>query len=169
MGRMASVRKKLREAFFFYRNLSDHATTFEPANEDVDFFLSAFLSAGRSITSFFYEKKNRIWFQDWEMGLSEEDRKLLNDMVRQRNLEVHEGGADIVPEFRPLPSSEIEAQGWSRKQSILASPLAKQYYFWIDGKQSDVNTTCTRYLELLLKLVADFDEHLSADARDLIP
>ena len=90
-------------------------------------------------------------------------------MARRRNLEVHEGGADVVPEFRPLPSSEIEAQDWSHKQSTLTSPLAKQYYFWIDGRQSDVNTTCMRYLELLLKLVADFDEHLSADARDRIP
>ena len=102
------------------------------------------------------------------MALSEEERKLLNDMTHQRNLEVHAGGPDVVPEFCPLPSGEIKAQGSSGTQSIVTSSEAKKYYFWIDGRQSDVNGTCRRYVELLLKLVSDFDEHLSAVAHEYL-
>ena len=97
------------------------------------------------------------------MRLSAEDRQLLNDMTHQRNLEVHESGADIIPEFRSLPSSRTESQG--SLQPIQTLPIAKKYCFWIDGKQSDVTATCLRYLELLLRLVGDFDEHLSAIAQ----
>lgn len=166
---MASVRKKLREALFFYCRLSEGKTALEPENEDVDFLLSAFLSAGRSTIGRFYEMQDRHyrnWFHDWKMDLTDADRKLLNDMVRQRDLEVHEGGADVIPEFRPLLSSEIEAPDLSRTRSILASSVTKTYYFWIDGKQSDVKSTCLRYLELLLKLTADFEAHLSASAQE---
>jgi hypothetical protein len=161
MGRMASVRRKLREVIFFYRNLSEGDATPGPESEDVYFHLSAFLSAGRSITGFFCEEQNRLWFQDWKMRLTEGDRILLNYMVRQRNMEVHESGADVIPEFGPLTSREIESEGSSRSLPILVSSVATKYCFWIDGKQLDVNSTCRHYLELILKLVADFDKHLS--------
>jgi hypothetical protein len=167
MGRMASVRKKFREAFFFYSHLSDGKTVVEPEREDVDFYLSAFLSAGKSIIGFFHEGENRAWFNCWKIGLVEDDRKLLNDMVHQRNLEVHEGGADVIPEFEVVPVNTNDTGPSCEKLGSATLPIPalpvrrKGYYFWIDGKRLDVNSVSRRYLELLLKLVSDYDESLT--------
>jgi hypothetical protein len=146
MGRMASVRRKLREAFFFYQKLSEERVIY-PENEEVEFYLSAFLSAGLSIIGFFEGKQNRDWFRDWKMGLTDPDKQLLNYMVGQRNLEVHQDGADVIPEFQPVAANANSLR-------------LKKYYFWMDGERSDINNMCVGYLELLVKLMTDFDEHL---------
>jgi len=171
MGQMALVRRKLRETLFFFLRLSGENAFFSQGEEDAEFYTSAFLSAGRSVVGFFDGKQNvyyRQWYRDWKIGLPEPDRKLLNDMVCQRNLVVHEGGADIIPEFELVPqgkdsanlSYENSSTGCLSENST--TPLRrKKYYFWIDGKRLDAVSTCERYLELLLKLVTDFDESLS--------
>lgn len=171
MGQMAAIRRKLREAIFFFRHLYDETSPLKLETDDLDFFLSAFLSAGRSTIGFFDRmqgKHYRSWFHDWKMGLVDEDRKLLHHMVRQRNLEVHEAGADIIPQFELVPVIELETASryedpWSRPPRPPARPASKKKsYFWIDGEQLDVTSTCRRYLELLLKLVSDFEESLTA-------
>jgi len=171
MGQMALVRRKLRETLFFFLRLSGENALFSQGEEDAEFYTSAFLSAGRSVVGFFDGKQNvyyRQWYRDWKIGLPEPDRKLLNDMVCQRNLVVHEGGADIIPEFELVPqgkdsanlSYENSSTGCLSENST--TPLRrKKYYFWIDGKRLDAVPTCERYLELLLKLVTDFEESLS--------
>ncbi len=172
---MASIRKKLREALFFYSHLSHGKATVEPEREDVDFFLSAFLSAGKSIIGFFHDKQNRAWFHAWKIGLVEDDRKLLNDMVHQRDLEVHEGGADVVPEFEVVPVNSHDAGPRYEKPGAGTLPVPalpvkrKGYYFWIDGKRLDVNSICSRYLDLLLKLVSDYDERLPLECTESRP
>jgi hypothetical protein len=164
---MASIRKKLREALFFYCHLTHGKTVIEPEREDVDFFLSAFLSAGKSIIGFFYEEQNRAWFDSWKIGLVEDERKLLKDMVHQRNLEVHEGGADVIPEFEVVPvNNGYIGPGYEKPGSttlpVPALPVRRKgYYFWIDGNRLDVNSISSRYLELLLKLVSDYEETLT--------
>jgi len=167
MGQMALIRKKLREVLFFYCHLSHGKTVVEPEREDVDFYLSAFLSAGKSIIGFFHERENRAWFNSWKIGLVEHDRNLLNDMVHQRDLEVHEGGADVIPEFEVVPvNSRDTGAGYEKPGSatlpVPALPVRRKgYYFWIDGKRLDVNSISWRYLELLLKLVSDYEERLT--------
>lgn len=147
MGRMASVRRKLREAFFFYKKLSEQYLV-HPESEESEFYLSAFLSAGRSVTGFFDERENRSWFDDWKTRLTSEDREFLKYMLRQRNLEVHEEGPDVLPEVQPVAANE----------TLLT---VKKYHFWRDGERSDIDDTCMRYLELLLRLLTHFDDHLS--------
>jgi len=167
MGQMALIRKKLREALFFYCHLSPGKTVVEPEREDVEFFLSAFLSAGKSIIGFFYEKQNRAWFDSWKIGLVEDDRKLLRDMAHQRNLEVHEGGADVIPELEVEPvNSRDTGPGYEKAGSatlpVPALPVRRKgYYFWIDGRRLDLNPISGRYVELLLKLVSDYEERLT--------
>ncbi len=163
MGQMAAIRKKLREAIFFFRHLSNQKKALDLEAEDVEFFLSAFLTAGRSVTGLFY-KDCRSWFLDWKMALDDCDRKFVDDMTRQRNLVVHEGGADVIPQFEPVSITKLEADAryadsWSGPPSIPPPQVGKKnYYFFIDGKQLDVNSVCMRYLELLMKLMNDFEE-----------
>src|SRR5579863_8204582 len=109
MGQMAVVRKKLRETMFFFLRLSNENGPFNLHEEDAEFYTSAFLPAGRSVVGFFDGKQNvyyRHWYRDWKIGLTETDRKLLNNMVCQRNLVVHEGGADIIPDFELMPQGK---------------------------------------------------------------
>jgi len=160
---MALVRKKLRETLFFFLRLSGENGLFSPGEEDAEFHTSAFLSAGRSVVGFFDGKQNvyyRQWYRGWKMGLPETDRKLLNEMVYQRNLVVHEGGADMIPEIE-LVSQGKESARLGCENSVV-SLRKKKYYLWIDGKRLDAVYTCARYLELLAKLVTDFEESLSA-------
>jgi hypothetical protein len=165
MGQMASIRKKLRESIFFFRHLSNEEKAFDLEAEDAVFFLSAFLSAGRSLIELFC-KVHRPWFLHWESALPDYDRKFLNDMRLQRNLEVHEGGADVIPQFKPVLTTELRAGAdaphvhyWSGPP-LLSPPhvLNKNYYFLLDGKELDLNSACQRYLELLMKLADDFEE-----------
>jgi hypothetical protein len=163
MGQMAAIRKKLRETIFFFCHLSNEKNAFDLEAEDVEFFLSAFLTAGCGVIGLFY-KDCRSWFLDWKMALVDCDRKFLNDMSRQRNLEVHEGGADLIPQFEPVSITKLEADArhvdsWSGPPSIRPPQVEKKnYYFLIDGKQLEVNSVCKRYLELLMKLMSDFEE-----------
>lgn len=57
---MAQILEKLSEERVIY-----------PENEEVEFYLSAFLAAGLSIIGFFEGKQNRGWFRNWKMGLTE--------------------------------------------------------------------------------------------------
>lgn len=169
MGQMGLVRRKLRETLFFFLHLCDEKTALKPEAEDLAFFLSAFLSAGRSVIEFF-ERQDRYyggWFHGWKMSLVNGDRKLLNDIAHQRNLEVHEGSAHIIPQFEPVSATGFETgprdkELWSDPCNPVPPTAKKKYYFWIDGKQLGINSTCRRYLELLLKLVNDFEEGLGA-------
>ena len=169
---MGVIRKKLRETLFFFLRLSDENGLFAIVEEDAEFYTNAFLSAGRSVVGFFDGKQNmyyRQWYQNWMMGLPATDRKFLNAMVNQRNLVVHEGGAYIIPEIELVPqgkdsvglSCEISSTSCIPEHST-ASLRKKKYYFWIDGRRLDAVSTCERYVELLLKLVTDFEEGLSA-------
>jgi len=108
MGQMAAVRKKLSEAIFFFRHLSKERERIDLQAEDVEFFLNAFLTAGCSVVELLRENC-RSWFLDWKLALDDDDRQFLNDMSRQRNLEVHAGGADIIPQFEPVSITELEA------------------------------------------------------------
>lgn len=157
---MATIRKKLREAMFFFCHLSNEKNAFDLEAEEFEFFLSAFLTAGRSVTELFY-KDCRDWFRDWKMALDDCDRKFLNDMSHQRNLEVHEGGADVIPQFEAV-SLEADARNvdsGSGPPSIPRRQAAKKsYYFFIDGRHLDANSICKRYLQLLMKLMNDFEE-----------
>ncbi len=58
------------------------------------------LLVGRSLA---FSTKNGInsiavGFSNVKMVLAESDRKLLNDMTSQRDAEIHEEGAEVLPE-----------------------------------------------------------------------
>ncbi len=48
MAQIPKIQKKLREAKFFYRHVCDKERALNLESEELEFYLSAFLSAGRS-------------------------------------------------------------------------------------------------------------------------
>ena len=106
--------KKLREAKFFLSHMRiESARSTQPDREHFEFYLSAFLSAARSVTGFFEKKtqpKIKAWWSQWkkDKDRSEDDRRLLNQMTKERDNEVHEAGADVAHRLEDVPLSKIE-------------------------------------------------------------
>ena len=104
-----TIPKKLREARFFFNHMRQSAgsTRLDQEHEHFEFYLSAFLSAARSVTSFF-EHNQKAWWSQWRANMSPDDRQLLNRMRTQRDNEVHEEGADVAHRIEEVPLSKIE-------------------------------------------------------------
>lgn len=158
------LEKKLREAEFFLSHMMQPARSTLLDREDFEFHLSAFLSAARSVTSSFENKKYRAWWHQWKAGRKVADLQLLNQMTRQRDIEVHEKGADVVHQFEDVPLTKIETpsalhaayapsfgEPWGVPQVSL-----KVYYFTLAGASVNVIETCQRYVGLLQLAVAEF-------------
>ncbi len=106
-----TTRRKLRETHFFLQHLRDQFNTVihnEP--EAFRFFLSAFLSAGRSVTfTLQVEEKEKYdqRFETWYGKLKAEDQKLLKFMNRQRVSELHRSGAETQMRREPIPIMKL--------------------------------------------------------------
>ena len=99
--------KKIRETEFFLRHLADTRKELRLDSEEFDFYLSAFLGAGRSVTfALQAEDKERYdqFYPVFEGNLDNKDPDLLRFMNQQRVAEVKGRGAtvDSVVEFIPV-------------------------------------------------------------------
>jgi hypothetical protein len=101
------IRKKLREANFFLARMIQSARSTRLDHEHLEFHLSAFLSAARSVTNFF-EKNQRPWWHEWKARRQVAELRLLKQMTKQRDNEVHEEGADVAHQLEDVPLSKIE-------------------------------------------------------------
>src|SRR5258706_6051871 len=121
-----ATQKKLREATFFLSHLDREGTQamLSPA-EAFEFYLSAFLSAARSVT-FVLEaeepEKYRAWSRTWRATLTESDRQLLGEFTTARNRAVK----------RETPTV---AEDWlnSKRQHPYAG-LPAEILFFFDGE-----------------------------------
>ena len=135
MERIPKTQKKLREAKFFLGRMSEALRSIKLEKEDFEFFLSAFLSAGRSVTFVLRAEQADVyqqWYDGWQKALDAENRELLEFMNQQRIAEVHRRGADVQAEIEMVPVSELEmgpgrdprysiSGGWGREDHLLKS------------------------------------------------
>ena len=164
-----TIPKKLREAKFFLGHMMQSARSTRLDHEHFEFYLSAFLSAARSVTTFFEKRNQKAWWSQWKANRaskSPEDLRLLNQMTKQRDNEVHEKGADVAHQLEDVPLSKIETasglhaayapsfgEPWGEPQISL-----KVYYFTLGGKPVNVIETCQRYVGLLERAVEEFSK-----------
>ncbi len=163
------TQEKLREAAFFLRRLTEasHMLVGEEA-EAFPYYLSAFLSAGRSVTfALQAEEKDRYdaWFPGWAGRQTKEAQDLFEFMKGQRNVVLKRGRADVtyslqfVPIVKAHPAERRQALAlqWFGPLGVLPPAIGRRVrHFQLSGTPSEVSQTCTRYLELLESLVADF-------------
>lgn len=94
-----AAKKKLREELFFFDALSKEGGKVVRNDPEIfSYYLSAFLSAARSVTfTLQWEEKEKYdaWFPDWSDGLAEEDKKLFGLFVEQRNQNQKRGSAEV--------------------------------------------------------------------------
>jgi len=157
------IQKKLREAKFFLSHMIQSGRSTRLDHEHVEFYLSAFLSAARSVTNFL-EKDDQRWWCQWKKGQA--DRELLDQMRKQRKNEVHRKGADVAHQLEDVPLSKIETasalhaafapsfgEPWGEPQVGL-----KVYYFTLGGETVNAIETCQRYVGLLERAVEEFSK-----------
>jgi len=133
--------------------------------------LSAFLSAGRSVT-FVLQKEQKdsydTWFPTFLAALDVEERKLLDFMNSQRTDTVHREGTKTQSDVEMMPLTRYESEYRPNNISWMTAgtdgppgiPPAQMgvlvHYFEIEGKKEKVIDTSERYLALLEKMARSF-------------
>ena len=161
--------EKLKEAAFFVAQLTRASDGM--IGEEVaafPYYLSAFLSAARSVTFVLQaEEKEKYdkWFPHWLKGQTQEDRDLLEFMKGQRNQVLKQGRSDIVYSLQLVPI--VKASAAERRQSLAfqwfgppGTPTPaiprRVRHFDLNGTPSEVLQACVQYLRLLETLVSEF-------------
>jgi len=165
-----ATQRKLREAQFFLGHLvteGQKAVRNEP--QAFGFYLSAFLSAARSVIfALQYEEKAKYdeWFLQWLGNLTSEDQNLFKFLKDQRNYEQKRGGADVAVVWEYVPVTQVRTERpthpaygfhWfgppGTPPPLVGIPV---HLFESSHGKQEVTSACQRYLGLLARLVEDF-------------
>jgi hypothetical protein len=174
---MHATRTKLAEASFFLHKLDAvSGKVFCPEPEAFGFYLSAFVSAGRSVTFALQAEHKREydeWFPSWCAGLTDEQRALLSHFNGLRNDAVKRLGVELSLKMVEIPMHEYllaaardgaDIQIW-HPPGTPAPPQHKMVRaFVIGGSERDVVEACRFYLELVLDAIASFTSAYPAAA-----
>ncbi len=176
MAQVPQTRKKLREAKFFLGRMSEAEESPRLDKDDFDFYLSAFLSAGRSVTLFLQVEQKELYdacFLGWSKAPVGDEPELLKFMNAQRVAEVHKGGAEVYPMVERVPVTEAKFRdrrhpaygiSWWGPPGVPPPTIGtKVHYFQIGDTREQAVETCKRYLQLLEKWVRDVEGRLSAE------
>jgi hypothetical protein len=164
--------KKLQEAKFFLARLkSVDEQMFANEPESFEFYLSAFLSAARSVTFVLQrEEKDKYdaWFPGWSGRLSEEERAIMTFFKDERNASQKEGSSKATATWDFIPVTKIKSDYKSGRHPIYGwewfgppgTPVpevgVRKYSFETEGEPRKVTEECQRYLDILERLVTDF-------------
>jgi hypothetical protein len=164
---LSRVHKKLAEADFFLDKLREQEQRLTGHSEPFDYYLSAFLSAGRTVDYRLRHEHKTIyepWRNAWNATLSPADDNLIKFMVDDRNVEVHEGGSSrsVGREGVPLPSGMYRTahDGIFVSDDLPLGPnlvYRPTYSFTIDGAERRATEASREYLALLHRMVARFE------------
>lgn len=173
-----ATQKKLREARFFLGCLRRRDRVAPPEPEEFEFYLSAFLSAARSVTFALEneeEAKYKEWRGTWSTLITAEEQTFLDAMVQQRNIAQKRGGVPVAVDWEFVPV--IQAKRDERGQPMyglqwfgpITAPMPQVgqpvHSITLGTGQVEAVATCERYLNILERLVADFlKTHASGNA-----
>jgi hypothetical protein len=166
---LARVHKKLEEAEFFLSLMCGEERREIGNRERFDFFLSAFLSAARTVDYRLCHEQAAIygdWRAAWNASLAPEENSLVKFMVDDRNVEVHESGSSRSVAQEDITLA-VGMKYWDDDMGMvtIGGPpdmppvlIRKQTYnFTIDGAERKATEACTDYLALLQRMVARFE------------
>jgi hypothetical protein len=167
------TRRKLEETKFFLRHLEERTrqpTQHEAHEVDVfGYYLSAFLSAGRSVT-FVLQVEDKAAYDKgspaWQQALSAKDQELFKYMNLQRREEIHSEGAWIEAGTATISITSIGSLGgrsYSTTTQVIfmgaedgpfptVAVLAPRFRV-SDAETLEAVPACRRYVELLESLV----------------
>jgi len=166
------TQRKLREAQFFLGKLvQEGGRVVRSDPEAFGFYLSALLSAARSVTwALQFEEKDKYdaWFPNWLARRPADDQEFLAFLKDQRNYEQKRGGAEVSVAWDYIPVSRVPTTNRSHPaygfhwfgppgtpEPLVGVPV---HSFESASGDQDVVVACRRYVGLLSELVRDFLE-----------
>jgi len=157
--------KKLREAEFFLTKMCEHSQKAFGDKEPIDFFLSAFLSASKTV-DYMLNRAHGPDYQNWrarsEGGLAPAKASLHRFFADDRDLEIHRDGSSRTADSRAVTVANeySDASGTLQVFAPPGTPAATlevpHYWFEVDGARREAGEVCTEYLELVREKVAQF-------------
>jgi hypothetical protein len=163
---LARVHKKTAEPRFFLGKMTEQERRVGGDDrEPFDFYLSAFLSAGRTVDYRLRHEQAGIypaWRTAWDASLTPQEKSLIKFMVDDRNIEVHESGSSrsVDREGVVLGIGEHRLPGGMH---VVSGPVGTTveiqtnvYNFTIDGAERKATEACAANLALLQRMVAQF-------------
>jgi hypothetical protein len=163
---LARVEKKLREAAFFLRAVHAAGDMDGGSPEIFDFYLSAFLSAAKSVEDMLRQDRQAkydSWRDTWISKLASPERALMRFIAVDRNQEVHRRGSRRVQRDKQVKLAA--GTTYPDGSTMVAGPpgmmdaatiIRPDYYFTIDSAEMRVGDACARHVALLERLVGDF-------------
>jgi hypothetical protein len=158
------TQKKLREAIFFLTHL-EQVTGSDP-REAAEYYLSAFLSAARSVTFVLESEEPEIyseWSRAWRASLTDAERQLLAKFTGARNRALKRETPAVTedqitqatrsglsPELLFFFEVTDEDYGSIGPKRLLRGRFSPQH------AEEELIPTCRAYVALLSKEVADF-------------
>jgi hypothetical protein len=170
---LARVHKKIGEAQFFLGKMSERERHAFGDHVRFDYYLSAFLNAGRTVDYRLCHEQKAIykpWRKTWNTRLRPDENSLIKFMVDDRNDEVHESGSSrsVGQEDIKVGVGSSYSDG-SGTLEVFGSPSAlldvdtaaiiqkRTYSVTIDGAERRATEACAAYLALLQRMVAQFE------------
>jgi hypothetical protein len=146
------LQRKLRESEFFIIKMEDRAAQPIGNYEEFDFYLSAFLSATRSITDQL-SRNHKAWFARWRASRNERENRLIDFMCKQRIAEVHFSGADVSTTWREESLADLSLPGVRWFGSGIPTVGIPTHKFEL----GEVLPVCREFLSVLGELVRAFE------------
>jgi hypothetical protein len=162
---LPTVQKKLREARFFLRMMCEQELRAFGDKEPFDFFLSAFLSAARSVDYRLRHEQSALyppWRKTWNTTITAAEDRLMEFMAQDRASEVHEGGSRRVEQQTSIPvfGTYSDPSGTAIVSAPPGTPPAKiikpVYVYTIDGDERRATEACADFLTLLERMAGEF-------------
>jgi len=173
MADVSTLAKKTREASFFLQHMRGQERLAFGDRERFDFYLSAFLSAARSVLLRLEEPRGPFgWLfgtwrtRVWNRSLGRAERRAANRLIEffrvDRNLEVHESGSTRAVKSVETPVSDFYSDDSGTLQTFRppgappSSVVLPHFTFTIDGAERGIVEASTKYVSLLERMVAKF-------------
>jgi hypothetical protein len=166
---LSRVHKKLAEADFFFGKMCGEEPRFIGDKEPFDYYLSAFLNAGRTVDYRLIHAHGgtyKPWRDAWRQRLAAGEDRLIEFMFQDRNIEVHATGSNRsrgqegvefgIGEHR-LPRGQGMIQIGGPPGMPPATLYRPTYSFTIDGTDRKAIEACRAYLALLHRMVEQFE------------
>lgn len=162
------TKDQLEEARFFLHHLQDerakHARPNKPPLAHFRFYLSAFLSAARSVRWVLQseEKKYDAWCGSWNERVTETENAVFKLITEMRNSSVKRGHVEMTSRMEEVPIRESynpDFQYYQRNASgFQAWTVREVQYVDLLGTKHDVVAVCEQYVDVLTRMVDDFEK-----------
>lgn len=171
-----NTQRKLRETAYYLRLLEQKAAMAAHDPEEILYLLSAFLSAGRSVTLILQAEQKKAydsWFPKWHAGLTCDRRDLFDAMNHQRVAELHSTGAEVESEPLYVPVTQTRtgdpghpAYGfhwWGPPGTSPPKVGWVQHFLNLGSAPAPLAQSCLEYFRLLEQAVLDFQAFIERE------